>query len=306
MTASRSKGFARVAGWNLLLLLAGLAAIFAAGEAFLRFGGKPPPEIRATWVVHPRAGLILKPNSAYLSASSEWRVHARVNSLGFSAPEPIDRRRAAESCHVAVIGDSFVEGAQVSGAAKLHMQLETLAAGAAPELDVTASGWGVSKTGQIAQLGYYDEFARHMSPKLIVLVFHTNDYHDNVPILQGLLTGEDPDRMPSVTAERGEDGAMTLRPPEREPWLHVLPRSPAPPPLFDARGGEPALRLVRREMAGRRARRIPAPPERRAVSSGVVGQLAQASGRPARLDRTSGQAASLRVRARGLALAILR
>ena len=236
MTASRSKGFVRVAGWNLLLLLAGLAAIFAAGEVFLRFGGESPPEIQATWVVHPRAGLTWMPNSDYVSVSSEWRVHSRVNSLGFLGPEPIDRRRAAESCHVAVIGDSFVEGSRMPRAARLHMQLETLAAGMAPELDVTASGWGISGTGQIAQLGYYDEFARHMNPKLVVLVFYINDYRDNVPILRALLTGEDPDRMPSVTAERGEDGAMTLRPPEREPWLHPLPRpSPPPPPRLSTR-----------------------------------------------------------------------
>lgn len=230
MTASRSKGIARVAGWNLLLLLAGLAAIFAAGEVFLRFGEESPPEIQATWVVHPRAGRTLKPNSDYVSVSSERRAHSRVNSLGFLGPEPIDRRRAAESCHVAAIGDSMVEGSHVPKAARLHMQLEALAAGTAPELDVTASGWGVWDTGQIAQLGYYDEFARHMNPKLVVLVFHDNDYRDNVPILKALRTGEDPDRMPSVTAERGEDGAMTLRPPEREPWLHRLPRPSTPPP----------------------------------------------------------------------------
>ncbi len=248
MTASRSKGFARVAGWNLLLLLAGLAAIFAAGEAFLRFGEKPPPETRAKWVVHPRAGLTLRPNSEYWIATPDWRAHARVNSFGFLAPEPIDRRRAAESCHVAVIGDSFVQGSRVSGAEKLHMQLEELAAVAAPELDVTASGWGIARTGQVAQLGYYDEFARHMRPKLVVLVFNDNDWLDNVPILLALVTGEDPDRMSSVTAERGEDGAMTLRPPEREPWLHRLPRPSLPPARFSTRA---AARLLSASFAAR-------------------------------------------------------
>ena len=231
MIASRSKSFVRVAGWNLLFLLAGLGAIFAAGEVFLRFGGESPPEIQATWVVHPRAGLTLKPNSEHLfTGDGGWRMHTRVNSLGFLAPEPVDRRRAKESCHVAVIGDSFVQGSRVSEAEKLPMQLEELTAGAAPELDVTASGWGIARTGQVAQLGYYDEFARHMSSKLVVLVFTDNDYRDNVPILMAFVTGEDPDRMSSVTAERGEDGAMTLRPPERESWLHRLPRPPSPPP----------------------------------------------------------------------------
>ena len=177
----------------------------------------------------------MKPNSEHLFTDyGGWRIHTRVNSFGFLAPEPIDRRRAEESCHVAAIGDSFVEGLRVPGAAKFHIRLKELAAGAAPELDVTASGWGVSRTGQIAQLGYYDEFAQHMSPKLVVLVFTDNDFVDNVPILMAFVTGEDPDRMSSVTAERDENGAMTLRPPEREPWLHLLPR-PLPPPRFSTR-----------------------------------------------------------------------
>ena len=45
--------------------------------------------------------------------------------------------------------------------------------------DITTSAFGMSDTGQIAQLPYYDEFARHLHPKLVVLVFVENDLYEN-------------------------------------------------------------------------------------------------------------------------------
>ena len=59
-----------------------------------------------------------------------------------------------------------------------------------------------------------------------------------------------------------------------------LAASPPSSALFDPRGGGSALRLVRREMAGRRVRRIPERLERQEASSAVVRRLAQAPGRP--------------------------
>ena len=54
-----------------------------------------------------------------------------------------------------------------------------------------------------------------------------NDFVNNAPILQGLRQGLDPDRLPAVSATRGADGIITLRPPypySEESRLAVPPR----------------------------------------------------------------------------------
>ena len=221
---------ARVAAWNALLLVAGLA-LFAGGfETWLRLT-QPFEETTMVWKSYPRVGSQIERNSEvrFTNGLDFWTV-TRINSLGFPDREPIDPGRAAESCHVAVIGDSMVEALQVSIDEKLHVRLEDIAAETMPDLDVTASAWGLMGTGQIAQTAYYDEFARRMSPKLVVLVFVPNDFIDNVPLLNALRTGYDPDHLPQPSAERSEDGSMTLRPADGESFLHKLPRPPLPHP----------------------------------------------------------------------------
>ena len=115
-----------------------------------------------------------------------------------------------------MIGDSFVEAKQVPIADKLHVRLEVLAAQRLSRLNVTASAFGRIATGQLAQLAWYDEFARKRSPKLIVLVFVDNDYVDNSPLLAALGSFRDPERLPVMTAERAADGTLRLRPPSPE------------------------------------------------------------------------------------------
>ena len=82
-----------------------------------------------------------------------------------------------------------------------------------PHLDVTTSAFGIVGTSQIAQLPFYDAYARRLSPKLVVLVFVPNDFRDNSPVLAALWRGLDPDRLPWASVGRGEDGALALRPP---------------------------------------------------------------------------------------------
>ena len=146
----------------------------------------------------------------------DFWTESRTNGLGFVDREPISLERAAASCHVAMIGDSYVEALQVPIAEEL------------PHLDITTSAFGISGTGQVNQLAYYDEFARHLRPALLVLVFVSNDFMNNAPILEGLQKGMDPDYLANVFATRGADGTITLRPPHpphsQESRLAVLSR----------------------------------------------------------------------------------
>ena len=200
-------------GWNTLLLMAVLALIGLAGEAWFRlttpFTGRHFPKHFV-----PNVGVVGKPHAEVRWTRNRdfWTV-SRTNRLGFIDREPISPERAAASCHVAMIGDSFVEAKEVAIADKFHVRLEALAARALPRLDITTSAFGRGGTGQIHQLPLYDEYARHLSPKLLVLVVHSNDFLDNFTPLFALHQGLDPERIPYVTAARDEDGKIRLRPP---------------------------------------------------------------------------------------------
>ena len=165
----------------------------------------------------PGAGMLIRPGAEvrYTNLHEFWTV-SRANSLGFVDREPIDPRRAAESCHIAMIGDSYVAALEVPIADKFHVRLEELAARDLPGLDVTTSAWGVQGTGTINQLPFYDLYARRLEPKILVLVVYANDFRDNVPLYDAYQGGKDPDRHPFATAVQAENGAMTLRPPSAD------------------------------------------------------------------------------------------
>ena len=203
---------ARVAGWNAALILAGLALIALAGETWLRLTTTSFASSLPLRFV-PGAGVLYEPHAEvrYTNDLDFWTAQ-RANSLGFLDREPPDPARAGASCHVAVIGDSFVEAREVPIADKLHVRLQALAA-ALPELDVTASAYGRFQTGQANQLPYYDEYARRLRPNLVVQVATENDFENNSAVLQALRLGWDPARMPFAYPERTADGDIRLRPP---------------------------------------------------------------------------------------------
>ena len=203
----------RLAGWNALFLVAGLALIGVVGEAYFRLRA-PFVESDIPYAWYPTVGAIFAPNAEvrHTNGLDFWTI-SRTNTLGFPDRESIGIERAAASCHITMIGDSYVEALQVPIADKFHVRLEELAARELRQLDVTTSAFGVSGTGQVNQLPYYDEFARYLQPALLVLVFVPNDFKNNAPILDGLNRGVDPDRLKNVSAIRGVDGSITLRPP---------------------------------------------------------------------------------------------
>ena len=224
----------RLVGWNAVLLVAGLVLIGLAGEAWLR---STVPFVSVYWptVFVPDAGVLLRPDTEirWTNRLDFWVV-SRTNSLGFLDREPPSLQQATESCHVTVIGDSFVQARQVSLPEKFHIRLEEMAAWELPHLDATTSAFGMSNTGQINQLAFYDEYARHLRPKLVVLVFVPNDYFNNFPLWWSIRTGLDPEHLPYVSATRAEDGRFRLRPPDPDYRRFKMPRlsgSPSTPPL---------------------------------------------------------------------------
>ena len=229
-----------VVGWNVLFLSLGAALIFIDWEAWFHLRA-PFTETRQPTRFVPGVGLLNEPG-----AEVRWTNHAefwvaqRANRWGFLDREPLTSEQAAQTCHIAFIGDSFVEAREVPVADKFHVRLEELAARALPRLNITTSAYGRNATGQINQLPFYDEYARRLRPKLVVLVFVQNDFRDNHKLLAAIFKGWDPDQEPYVFAEKTVTGAIMLRPPD--PAWRMLPIASAPP-----EGGSPALRWLRRK-----------------------------------------------------------
>ena len=220
----------RVVAHNALFAFIGLGLIALVGEAYLRL--TTPASFRAPVPLLPLhfvqgVGLLLKPNvEVHYTNHFDYFSLSHTNSLGFLDREPIGPERAAASCHIAMIGDSFVEAKEIPIADKFHVRLEALAARHLPHLDITTAAYGFRDTGQINQLPYYDEYARHLSPKLVVLVFVGNDLTDNSWVLKAFRNYGPLDLRLHVTAQRGEDGTLTLRHPTRDDKVQAVPPSP--------------------------------------------------------------------------------
>ena len=203
-----------VVGWNAALLAAGLTLIAAAGEIYLRatrpfVAGSLPRRFV------PEVGYLYRPGIEirHTNHSDFWTV-SRANSLGFPDREPIDAARAAAGCHVTAIGDSFVAALEVPVADKFHVRLEALARRELRRLDVTTSAFGRRHFAPVSELAFWDHYARHLHPRLLVLVLTLNDLWGNSPLLQGLRSGWDPDRLPFVSVRRTADGSPELLPPD--------------------------------------------------------------------------------------------
>ena len=218
----------RVAAWNAAFIISGLLLISLVGEIYLRLAN---PFIGVSYPAHfvDGVGVIPKPNAELRYAN--WRddnfVFSRANNQGFFDREPISPELAADSCHITFIGDSYVMAKEVPIADKFHVRLEEMAARELPRLDITTQAYGRGGTGQINQIPFYDEYARHLNPKLLVLVFYVNDYTNNLPIRYAL-QGLDPDRLPFMSVHRDANGALRLRPPDPEFERFLLPRLPTP------------------------------------------------------------------------------
>ena len=210
-----------VLGWNVLFLSLGAALIFIDWEAWFHLR-EPFTEARRPMRFEPGVGVLYEPG-----AEARWTNHVdfwvaqRANRWGFLDREPPTPEQAARTCHIAFIGDSFVEAGEVPVAGKFHVRLEELAARALPQLNISTSAFGRSATGQINQLPFYDAYARELRPKLVVLVFVRNDFMDNHKLGAAILKGWDPDRAPYVVADKTAAGAFALRPPDPA-WRRML------------------------------------------------------------------------------------
>lgn len=224
----------RVVVWNAFLVLCGLSLVLALGEVCFRLSVPFVHSTAGTDFV-PDVGLLYQPNSVvrYTNHLDYW-TESVANSLGFLAREPRTFQRAEESCHIAVIGDSFVDAREVQQASRFPVLLEGLMKRSIPRLDVTVSSFGRSGSGQVHQLGFYDRYVQDMHPDILILSFDLNDFYNNSSFLHCLLTPWDPDHPPYYSAQRSKTREIRLRPPDPDflSYYAPSPYSSPPPPNF--------------------------------------------------------------------------
>src|SRR5262249_20347384 len=135
----------------------------------------------------PSVGFIFQPEAElrWTNDLDFWSIQ-RTNKWGFPDREPRETPVGSTECHISFIGDSFVEAAQVPMSEKVHVVLEKLAEEKVPDMHVVTSAFGHSGTGQLNQLPFYDEFARKLRPKVVVLVFVRNDFANNSKVLEAV------------------------------------------------------------------------------------------------------------------------
>ena len=216
-----------MAYWNALFIISPLLLIALAGEAYFRLT-RPFIENSIPHRFVDGVGAIRKPNAEARHANwdDDNFVISHTNSLGFLDREPVSPERAAAGCHIAFIGDSFVEAIEVPIADKFQVRLEEMAARELPHLAIATQAYGIRGTGQINQLPFYDEYARRLNPNLVVPVFFINDFMNNSPVMYSLRFGVDPDRLPFMSAQKDAHGTMKLRPPDPEFERFLLPSLP--------------------------------------------------------------------------------
>ena len=219
----------RVTAWNALFLISGLLLIALAGEIYLRLAN-PFIERSVPYQFVDGVGLIRKPNAElrYANWDADNFVVSRTNSQGFLDREPVSPERDDDACRITFIGDSFVEAMEAPIADKFHVKLEEMATRQLPHLDIATQAYGIFGTGQINQLPFYDKYARHLRPKLLILVFYINDFANNSTALQALTYGADPDKMLFQFAQRDARGTLRLRPPDPDYERFLLPTLPKP------------------------------------------------------------------------------
>jgi hypothetical protein len=189
---------------GVVITLILLALIVGAYESYQRVNGRFAETV---WPdrFDPVAGFIFEPN-----ADVRWTNHLdfwaaeRTNSLGFLDSEPIIPK-PPDRFRVLLVGDSFVEAAQVHIVDTLQMILAAKLHDRLGKDNVDVVAFGYSGTGQANQLSFYEKYGKAVAPNLVILLLVANDFADNSPILEAVRHGWAPYRPPRLFFERDGD-----------------------------------------------------------------------------------------------------
>jgi hypothetical protein len=172
---------------RLTLVAASLLAPLLMLELALRLFGPILPGNYSTGyylTTHPVYGRFHVTSFGGWTRAPEYTTYLRTNSLGLRGPE-ISASKPSDVFRVLVVGDSFVEAAQVAEdetfVHRLAASLEGQVAGKRIEvLNAGIGGWG---TGQ--EMLYLEQEGLKLQPDLVLLVLYDgNDLANNSPRLE--------------------------------------------------------------------------------------------------------------------------
>lgn len=128
---------------------------------------------------HPIYGFFHRPGASGWIETPEFTSHVSFNSRGLRDRE-IELPKPPGHYRVIVLGDSFVEGAQVPIEATVSRQLEPLLASASPGRQVETVNAGNAGFGTAQELLFLEHEGAVYQPDVVVLVFFVdNDLPDN-------------------------------------------------------------------------------------------------------------------------------
>ncbi len=150
-------------------------------EFFLRIIPSPVqfPSVYETDDPKSLLGIELVPGAqeTQTTSCSSWTV--TVNSLGW---RDIERtiERVPGKIRIAVLGDSFTEGAAVEDTETFTRQLENRLGS-----DVEVLNFGLSSLGTVQEEILYEHVVAAYKPDIVLLAMYMNDVSNNSPILEG-------------------------------------------------------------------------------------------------------------------------
>lgn len=228
LSARRTARFrgVRSAVSRLILVLVGLSLPLILLEAALRQFGPILPGSYASALYlepHPRYGRFNIPNTGGFVRTSEFTSRVDFNSRGLREREiplekPIGTRR------ILVLGDSFVQGSEVSVDTTVTRQLETLLNERnTGQTEVINAGVGGFGTAQEELLLKHE--AIEYNPDVVVLVFYVgNDVANNGFRIQGNPTERTKPFYVLDNDKKLRLLSFTYRHPREEGWLETLRR----------------------------------------------------------------------------------
>jgi hypothetical protein len=174
-------------GWRgrLGLLLFGLLIGLLAIEVVLRLLGPRLPVVNGLTSIatfqtyHPVYGFFHRPGAGGWIETPEFTSYVSFNSHGLRERE-IQPERGPTNYRVLVLGDSFVEGAQVPAESTITRQLETLFQDRWPRHYPEVINAGNAGFGTAQELLYWEHEGVTYQPDIVVLVYFVdNDLPDN-------------------------------------------------------------------------------------------------------------------------------
>jgi hypothetical protein len=181
------------------LAIVGLTLLACLGVAEVYFRATMP-FATARWPSRfdPGLGFLFVPGAEvrWTNGVDFW-VRERANEFGFLDRAPLGPKPPG-TCRVVLVGDSFVEAAQVPIARKVQVALEELARQGPDAMELDSAAIGYSGTGQAAQLPLFERFGRDLRPDVVVLVFVSNDFANNSAILESFTQGWHPRHSPRL------------------------------------------------------------------------------------------------------------